>query len=148
MPAAVSSPIPAALDQLRGSAPAEPAECPGLLQCLAAVPDPRSRRGVRHHLVYVLALAAAAVLTGATSLLAVGEWAADAPVNALVALGGRVDVLTGRCSVHRSPRPRSSNATGPADVCRQLQCTSSRKPIPEGYSAEKTTTSWGCHDLD
>lgn len=51
-------------------------------------------------------------------------------------------------SVHRSPRPRSTNATGPADVCRQLQRTSSRKPIPEGYSAEKTTTSRGCHDLD
>ena len=71
--AAASSPIAAALDQLRSAAPAEPAECPGLLHCMAAVPDPRFRCGVRRHLVYVLALAAAAVPTGATSLLAVGS---------------------------------------------------------------------------
>lgn len=49
--------------------------------------------------MYVLALAAAAVLAGATSLAAVGEWAADAPVNTLVALGGMPDRLTGRCPV-------------------------------------------------
>jgi predicted transposase YbfD/YdcC len=54
---------------------------------------------VRHRLVYILALAAAAVLGGATSLLAVGEWVADAPVNTLAALGGRPDRLTGRCPV-------------------------------------------------
>jgi predicted transposase YbfD/YdcC len=73
--------------------------CPGLFECLAAVPDPRSPRGVRHRLVYILALAAAAVLGGATSLLAVGEWVADAPVNTLTALGGVPDRLTGRCPV-------------------------------------------------
>lgn len=99
MPAVASSLIPPALDQLRAVASAEPAVCPGLLECLAAVPDPRSPRGVRHRLVYVLALAAAAVLTGATSLLAVGEWVADAPVGTLVALGGRPDRLTGHCPV-------------------------------------------------
>jgi predicted transposase YbfD/YdcC len=75
------------------------AQCPGLLECLAAVPDPRSPRGVRHRLVYILALAAAAVLSGATSLLAVGEWVADAPVDTLVALGGVPDRLTGRCPI-------------------------------------------------
>ncbi|MFE3639053.1 transposase family protein [Streptomyces sp. NPDC059168] len=32
------------------------------------MPDPRDHRGVRHALVHVLALAAAAVLAGATSL--------------------------------------------------------------------------------
>lgn len=49
--------------------------------------------------MYVLALAAAAVLAGATSLLAVGEWATDAPADALAALGGVPDRLTGRCPV-------------------------------------------------
>ncbi|WP_258055103.1 transposase family protein [Streptomyces sp. Ru71] len=38
----------------------------------------REPRGVRHALVYLLAFAACAVLHGATSLLAVGEWIADA----------------------------------------------------------------------
>ncbi|MEU5415765.1 transposase family protein [Streptomyces clavifer] len=42
------------------------------------MPDPRDPRGVRHALVAVLALTACAVLAGATSLLAVGEWIADA----------------------------------------------------------------------
>ncbi|MFG2425045.1 transposase family protein, partial [Streptomyces sp. NPDC048448] len=52
---------------------------PGLLERLAEVPDPRDPRGVRHALVVVLALTACAVLAGARSLLAVGEWIADAP---------------------------------------------------------------------
>jgi predicted transposase YbfD/YdcC len=51
---------------------------------------------VRHTLAYVLALAATAVLAGATSLLAIGEWAADAPPEILDALGARRDPLTGR----------------------------------------------------
>ena len=79
MPAPASSPIPPVLDQLRDQPPVERTECPGLLERLAEVPDPRAARGIRHALVYVLALAASAVLTGATSLLAISEWAADAP---------------------------------------------------------------------
>ncbi len=97
MPALASCPIPPAFDQLCGTTAADTAECPGLLACLAAVPDPLSPRGIRHHLVYVRALAAAAVLAGASSLSAVGEWVADAPVNVLVALGGEPDRLTGHC---------------------------------------------------
>ncbi|MFD9226146.1 transposase family protein [Streptomyces sp. NPDC060064] len=38
--------------------------------------DPRGAQGRLHPLVGVLAIAAAAVLTGATSLLAISEWAA------------------------------------------------------------------------
>ncbi|GAA1249363.1 ISAs1 family transposase [Streptomyces aureus] len=60
------------------------------------MPDPRDPRGVRHALVYVLALAATAVLTGATSLLAISEWANDAPQSVLATLGGTLDVLTAR----------------------------------------------------
>ena len=99
MPAAASCLIPPALGHLRGAVPIKPGEAPGLLECLAAVPDPRSPRGVRHQLVYLLALAAAAVLSGAGSLVAVGEWAADAPNGVLLALGGRMDPLAGRCPV-------------------------------------------------
>jgi predicted transposase YbfD/YdcC len=94
--AASSLPILPALDQLRDQLPATQAEHPDLLERLAEVPDPRAPRGIRHALVYVLALAAVAVLTGATSLLAISEWAADAPQPVLATLGGRLDVLTGR----------------------------------------------------
>ncbi|MFJ3309507.1 transposase family protein [Streptomyces sp. NPDC086549] len=70
-----------------------PEEIPGLLERLAEVPDPRDPRGVRHALVAVLALTACAVLAGATSLLAVGEWIADAPSGVLERLGIRPDPL-------------------------------------------------------
>ncbi|MEU6496305.1 ISAs1 family transposase [Streptomyces sp. NPDC046984] len=48
---------------------------------------------MRHALPVVLALVACAVLTGATSLLAVGEWIADAPPHVLERLGARLDPL-------------------------------------------------------
>jgi predicted transposase YbfD/YdcC len=67
----------------------------GLLAHLAAVPDPRDRRGLRHDLSGVLAVAVCAVLAGATSLAAIGEWAADAPPGVLLTLGIRPDPLTG-----------------------------------------------------
>jgi DDE_Tnp_1-associated len=43
----------------------------------------------------VLAVAVCAVLAGARSLAAIGEWAADAPPEVLVALGIRPQPLTG-----------------------------------------------------
>src|SRR4051812_6565922 len=47
-----------------------------LAAALAAVPDARRRRGRRHELPGVLAIGACACLTGATSYVAIGEWAA------------------------------------------------------------------------
>lgn len=44
----------------------------------------------------MLALTACAVLSGATSLLAVGEWIADAPAHVLDRLGVRPDPLLPR----------------------------------------------------
>ncbi|MGW4985107.1 ISAs1 family transposase [Streptomyces mirabilis] len=88
MPGRSSSPIPAGLGQLAAARPPAPGEHPGLLNCLAAVPDPRRAKGRRHPLAFVLALAACAVLTGARSLTAIAEWAADAPPTVLAALGG------------------------------------------------------------
>ncbi|MCX5506130.1 ISAs1 family transposase (plasmid) [Streptomyces sp. NBC_00053] len=93
MPADASLPIPPAFDQLRQQPQAVPGEIPGLLERLHEVPDPRDPRGVRHALVVVLALTACAVLAGATSLLAVGEWIADAPPSVLEHLGIRPDPL-------------------------------------------------------
>ena len=96
MPADASSLIPLALDQLREHPEAASGEVPGLLKRLAEVPDPRDPRGVRHRLAVVLALTACAVLAGATSLLAVGEWIADAPAHVLEEVGARPDPLLPR----------------------------------------------------
>jgi predicted transposase YbfD/YdcC len=60
---------------------------PGLLAALGNVPDPRKRRGVRHQATRILALAVCAVLAGARSFTAIGEWAADASDQVLSALG-------------------------------------------------------------
>jgi hypothetical protein len=93
VPADASSLIPPALDQLRELPGAAPEEIPGLPERLAEVPDPRDPRGIRHTLAFVLALAASAVLAGATSLLAVGEWITDAPERVLEQLGACPDPL-------------------------------------------------------
>jgi len=78
-----SSPITAARMQLPGR--------PDLLTLFESVPDPRHRRGVRHALPVILAIGVAAVLTGARSFAAIGEWVGDQPEHALARLG----VVTG-----------------------------------------------------
>jgi predicted transposase YbfD/YdcC len=73
---------------------------PGLLRVLTRVPDPRDPRGVIHPLSSLLAIAVAAVLAGARSVAAIGEWAADVPETTLTHLGVVRDPLTG---AHRVP---------------------------------------------
>lgn len=60
-----------------------------LLELLAAVPDPRRPRGIRHGLPGILAVGIAAVLSGARSFAAIGHWVADADADLLAALGFR-----------------------------------------------------------
>jgi len=91
VPVDPSSSIPSALTQLAHADPLEPAEGPHLLAYLATIGDPRARTGRRHPLVAILALAAAAVLTGARSITAIAEWAVDAPQPVRAALGARRD---------------------------------------------------------
>ena len=95
MPAPSSSPIPAAAQRPAAPAALAPDQCHSLLEHLAQLADPRQRRGRRHALGTVLAVAACAVLAGATSLAAIAEWAADAPGPVLAALGVRRHPLTG-----------------------------------------------------
>jgi predicted transposase YbfD/YdcC len=94
VPACSSSPIPTAA---HAAAPAALTsnQCRSLLEDLAQLADPRQRRGRRHALVGVLGVAVCAVLAGAKSLAAIGEWAADAPGQVLAALRTRRDPLTG-----------------------------------------------------
>jgi predicted transposase YbfD/YdcC len=96
VPADSSSPIPSGLTVLGHADPLQPAETPHLLAYLATVTDPRARAGRRHPLAAILVLAAAAVLAGARSIAAIGEWAADAPQPVRAALGTRRDPRTGR----------------------------------------------------
>lgn len=71
-----------------------------LREHLAAVPDPRRRRGIRHRITTILLIAAAAALTGARSFAAIGEWAADLPQHLLAVLGARMDRRRG---LYRAP---------------------------------------------
>lgn len=67
-----------------------------LLQALAVVADPRHRRGVRHELAAVLAMAVAGALAGARSFYAIGQWLADASQRTLKRLGARWHPGSGR----------------------------------------------------
>ncbi len=69
IPAAVAE--PAAALAVSGGVPAD------LVEALAAVADPRARRGVRHRSCTILSIGVCAVLAGARSYVAIGEWAAD-----------------------------------------------------------------------
>jgi hypothetical protein len=99
VPADRSSFILAAVTDPDHARPLAVSECPGLLERLAMLPDPRDRRGRRHTLASVLAVSAAAVAAGARSVAAIAEWATDAPWPILAALGLRCDPLTRRCQV-------------------------------------------------
>jgi hypothetical protein len=61
----------------------------GLFERLGQVVDPRQRRGVRHPLRSVLAIAACAVLSGARSLCAIAEWALPLSTEQLRRFGSR-----------------------------------------------------------
>jgi hypothetical protein len=74
MPAASSSPIEPAIGQLLAAAQSLDREHARLLPVLAAVPDPRARRGVRHRPAVILGLAICAVLAGARSFTVIAEW--------------------------------------------------------------------------
>src|SRR5262249_42691121 len=56
---------------------------------LATLPDPRDRRGTRHPFVSVLLVACSAVVCGARSFAAIGQWARNAPQHTLAGIGGR-----------------------------------------------------------
>lgn len=68
-------------------AAAQPDRVSQLLDLLATVPDPRDPRGVRYRLAGVLAVAVTAVLAGARSFAAIGEWAADLSGEHLARIG-------------------------------------------------------------
>ena len=61
----------------------------GLFERLGQVVDPRQRRGVRHPLHSILAIAACAVLSGARSICAITEWAMHLSAEQMRRFGSR-----------------------------------------------------------
>src|SRR3954453_20342574 len=79
--------MPASASSLSALLPASPAsleplsaaESIRLVQALRVIPDPRRRRGRRHGLQSVLLLVLQAVMAGASSWIAIAQWANTAP---------------------------------------------------------------------
>jgi hypothetical protein len=83
----VSSLIPSLTDHVHTVAEAVDGVPDSLLEALAAVGDPRARRGVRHRFTAILGVAVCAVLAGARSYVAIAEWAGDLPPAVRLRLG-------------------------------------------------------------
>jgi predicted transposase YbfD/YdcC len=83
----VSSLIPSLTDHVHTVAEAVDGVPDSLLEALIAVGDPRARRGVRHRFTTILGVAVCAVLAGATSYVAIAEWAGDLPPAVRLRLG-------------------------------------------------------------
>lgn len=64
-----------------------PAFGQSVMAAFAQVPDPRSPRGRRHPVATILALATLAMLQGAHSLYAIGQWGREQPDAVVRALG-------------------------------------------------------------
>jgi predicted transposase YbfD/YdcC len=134
MPAASSSPIPTYFNQLAPTADAlNDMDLLSLRDHLALIPDPRERRGIRHHLLPILLIAAAAVCAGARSFTAIGEWATDAPQHILARLAARRDpyldrfVAPGESTLRRILQRVDAEAVDAA-ICAWLQERLARLP--------------------
>jgi predicted transposase YbfD/YdcC len=109
---------------------------PGLVEFLAAVPDHRRAQGRRHTLVSILALACAATAAGAKSLVAIAEWAADAPAAVLAALGVRRDPCGGALVVpSETTIRRALSDTDPGALDEQLAAWAAASAVPAGEAA-------------
>ena len=73
----------------------------GLPAALSGLPDPRSRRGVRHRLTVVVTAAVCAVVAGYRSYTAIAEWVADVPDTTAVALGIAPDKRPSEAMIRR-----------------------------------------------
>lgn len=105
----------------------------GLLDRLAELPDPRKRRGVRHRVASILAVASCAVLSGARSFTVIGEFAAELGQDALARLG---------CRYH--PARRCYIAPHEATIRRALHAVDADRldRVVGGWLAEQLTAGW------
>jgi hypothetical protein len=134
-------PVPAAaveaLGELASRAAALRAVSGGsLLECFAAVPDPRDPRGIRHSLASVLALCLAAVLCGNTAIEDVTAWAHAALQEVLAVAGARRNALGARVASHPDTVVRSSRRWAPTAwrITRGRTWPAARIPAPRCFS--------------
>ncbi|TQK52408.1 IS4 family transposase [Streptomyces sp. SLBN-118] len=90
---------------------------------LRTLSDPRHRRGVRHPFVSVLLVACSAVISGARSFAAIGQWAKNAPQETLARLGARTTSVFGvRLAPSGATIRRLVNRTCPGGLADLLGC--------------------------
>ena len=132
----------------------------GLLARLDTVPDPRRRRGVRHRLAVILAIATLATLRGATSLVAIGELAKELPEEALRRLSCRISpsknayVAPEESTIRRTLKAIDANAVDLvvnawiADQVRAGRLTTEQAPLVElsAMLERDETETQGDHD--
>jgi hypothetical protein len=128
-------PVPAAaaagMGELASRAAALAAASGGnLLECFAAVPDPRDPRGIRHSLPCVLALCTAAVLCGHTAIEDVTAWVHAAPQEVLAAAGARRNALGALVAPHPQTVVRIFTALGAQGVAHHAGAYLARRAHP------------------
>jgi predicted transposase YbfD/YdcC len=113
-------PVPAGPGVLDGAGAAAAAllaplpAAPGTLaEMLAAVPDPRDPRGIRHQLPLILGLAQAASAAGCVTVAEIAAWAAAAPQDLLARLECRQDAAGRRVAPHPDTVERVLEALDP-----------------------------------
>ncbi|QBI55444.1 transposase family protein [Streptomonospora litoralis] len=62
---------------------------PALASPIAPSADPRAAREIRHRLSCIVTIGLCAVVAGARSIAAIGQWAANAPQHTLARLAAR-----------------------------------------------------------
>jgi predicted transposase YbfD/YdcC len=117
LPVQSRMPVPAAAEEALGelasrAAALRAASGGNLLECFAAVPDPRDPRGIGHSLAAVLALCTGAVLCGNTAVEDVTAWVHAAPQEILAAAGCRRSALGARVPPHPDTAARLLAALG------------------------------------
>ncbi|MER7577963.1 transposase family protein [Streptomyces sp. NPDC126514] len=109
VPAAISSPVPAALLKL---GPPDTGRIRELRPYFDAVPDPRSRRGRWYPLTGILLVCACAVVSGAKSIDELAGWGQRARDSLLALIGIRFTSSDGGAL---RGRPRSARVLGAVD---------------------------------
>lgn len=87
-----------------------------LLQPLAELPDSRKRRGIRQRQANSLVLAICATLAGMRSFVAIGEWAAQLPQEALEQIDCRWQPVQKRYLAPGEPTIRRTLQTADVDL--------------------------------
>ena len=112
-PTAEQDDAQAAVAVLVGRAAGLRADGESLLDCFAGVPDPRSKRGVRHSLPTILGLCTAAVASGCVSLVEITDWVTHAEQDLLAGVGARQDRSGRRVPPHPDTVERVFAALAP-----------------------------------